>query len=304
MCFLEATTLTIFGPMLWTSLLLALALPTALLAQSTASAHLQLAREAYLAGDLEPALAHADSAIKLENELPGAYKLRGDIKQRQSNLHGALLDYTRAEKQDASDPRLYVSRSAIHITEGRLKDAMRDVEKALKLDPNEADAWYNSACANYLGHNNDAALRDLHRAVELKENNADALFLRGVVKGELFKEESGLADIEAALKLKPGIQTGEMSAGILLFELERYEEAIARFTKVIDANGADIPEAYYYRADCWYGLENKERACEDWSRSGELGDPQAQFIVRNYCNTDAEKIPRKPRKERKTVIEF
>ena len=78
------------------------------------------------------------------------FKLRGDIKQRQRNFHGALLDYTRAEKEDPDDARLYVSRSAVHISEGHLREAVQDCDLALKIDPNDADAWYNRACADYM----------------------------------------------------------------------------------------------------------------------------------------------------------
>jgi tetratricopeptide (TPR) repeat protein len=287
------------------SLLLALLLlPSLAWAQNEALYHLAEARKAYTADDLDLALLHADSAAKIDDKLAGVLKLRGDIKQRKGNLHGALIDYTKAERVDNKDPRLYISRSAVYITEGRLKEAIRDTEKAIKLAPNDADAYYNRACANYLGQNNEAALRDLERAVNMKEGNADALFLRGVVKGELFKEEEGLADIEEAIRLNPDIAGGRMSAAILLFEMERYAEAIERFTDVIDRGGDELMEAHYYRADCHYNMGNKELACADWVQSAEMGDKDAQFIVRNYCMTDEAKIPKKPVRQRKTVIEF
>ena len=285
-------------------LLALLVLPFALKAQTSAGEHLAKATDAYAAETYDIALAYADSAIAMNETLAGAHKLRGDIKQRQKNMHGALLDYVIAEKLDDTDPRLFVSRSAIHITEGRLKDAMRDIDRALKLDPNDADAYYNAACANYLGLDNSAALRSLDRALDLKPTSADGLFLRGVIKGELYKEEAGFADIEAALKLKPGIVGGDMSAAILLYEMERYDEAIERLTKVIATDSVNLAEAHYYRAECYYGQENKEKACADWRVCGEMGDAQAQYIVRNYCNTEQTKIPKKPKKERKSVIEF
>ncbi len=284
--------------------LLLAALPLLAHAQGTAAAHLAKARTAYQANELTIALAYADSAIAADQTIAGGYKLRGDIKQRQKNLHGALVDYTKAEKYTPDDPRLYVSRSAVYVSEGRVKEAVNDAERALKLDPKDADAWYNRACANYVGRNNDGALRDLDRALENAPQHANALFLRGVVKGELFKEDAGLADIEAALAIDPTIAGGKMSAAVLLFELKRYPEAIARFTEVIADGGEELKEAHYYRADCHYQLGDKDLACTDWRVSGELGDKDAQFIVRNYCSTDADKIPKKPKKDRKTVIEF
>jgi len=197
-----------------------------------------------------------------------------------------------------------VSRSALRITEGNLKGALKDCEKALALDPNDADAWYNSACAKYMGMDTQGALKDADRAVDLKPEHADALFLRGAANGELFHEEDGLADMEAALKLKPTIPGGLMSSAVLLFETKRYEEAITRFTQVIDQDLEGKAEAHYYRGECHYQLENKELACADWKVSAKLGDKDATFIVKNYCNTDADKIPKKPVKHRRTTIEF
>lgn len=294
----------IFAHMTRSLLTIFLALPSLLFAQNEALSHLEKAREAYQQLALDAALAHADSAIALDKELPGAHKLRGDIKQRRSDMHGALVDYTYAEKLNDQDPRLYVSRSALYITEGRLKEAFRDTDKALRLSPNDADALYNRACASYMSHNNEGALRDLDKAMAARPAHADALFLRGVVKGELFKEADGLADIQQAMQMKPAIAGARISAAVLLYELARYEEAIEAFTGVIQA-GENLAEAHYYRADCQYNLKNKGAACIDWRRSAELGDKDAGFIVKNYCMTDADKIPKKPSKKRSQMrIEF
>lgn len=285
-------------------LLAALVLPFSLHAQRSAEEQLESARAAYGIDSLNIALAHADSALQQDATIDGGYKLRGDIKQRQRNFHGALLDYTRAEKQDPDDARLYVSRSAVHITEGHFREAVQDCDRAIKIDPNDADAWYNRACADYMGRNNEGARRSLERAVELKPSHADALFLRGVVRGEQYKEAAGIEDIQAALALNPDIPGGWMSLGVLQFENKDYEAAIASFTRVIDLEGDELAIAFYYRGDCYYNLGDKDNACVNFRRSSERGDKDAQFIVKNYCNTDAEKIPKKPYKRRNTVIEF
>ncbi|MBL8003130.1 MAG: tetratricopeptide repeat protein [Flavobacteriales bacterium] len=281
-----------------------LLLPFIATAQSPAEAELALAKDLLVQGQHDSALAHADRAVGLDPKLAKAWKLRGDVRQWQKDYVNALADYKQAEDLDPNDPRLYVSRSALRITEGNLKGALRDCEKALALDPKDADAWYNSACAKYMGMDTQGALKDADRAVKLKPEHADALFLRGAANGELFHEEDGLADMEAALKLKPTIPGALMSSAVLLYETKRYEEAIARFTQVIDQDLEGKAEAYYYRGDCHYQLENKELACADWDVSARLGDKDATFIVKNYCNTDADKIPKKPVKKRRTTIQF
>ena len=127
------------------------------------------------------------------------------------------------------------------------------------------------------------------------------------MKGELFKEDAGLEDIRKAIALKPSIPGGRMSAAILLFELERYDEAVTAFGEVIarDTALADLRDAHYYRGDSHYRMKRKEEACADWRASARLGDKDAGYIVSTYCETDEERIPRKPqRKRRRTEVSF
>ena len=286
-------------------LLLSITLPAVLIAQRSADQYLQLATTSYGSGTYEQALVQIDSAMYLGAASAGAFKLRGDIKQRLNDLDGALYDYAEAQKLDPLDVRLYISRAAARITGGNLKGAQKDLDRAVQLDPNDPDIFYNRACAKYLDGNNKGALRDAERAYKMKEDHAEALFLMGVVKGEEYREEAGLDDVEEALRMKPDMPGGMMSAAVLLYEMKRYEAAIERFGQVIEMNGEGKGEAYYYRGDCHYALGDKELACADWTISAGLGDKDAIFIKKNYCETDETKIPSKPvRKRRRSVIQF
>ena len=141
--------------------------------------------------------------------------------------------------------------------------------------------------------------------MRLKPDYAEALYLGGVAKGELYNEDDGLEDINAALKLNPKIAGGLMSMAILLYESERFDEAVDKFAEVIASDTSELAAAHYYRGDCFYHLEKKEDACKDWLISAQLGDKDAVFIKKNYCDTDATKIPKKPtRKRHKSVIQF
>src|SRR5688572_27303772 len=85
-------------PMLRSLLPALLLLPCGLFAQRSAQEQLALAQQAYAADTFDLALAHADSAIRMDEAIPGGYKLRGDIKQKKRDMHGALIDYTKAAK--------------------------------------------------------------------------------------------------------------------------------------------------------------------------------------------------------------
>ena len=270
-------------------------------AQSTFESALAAAKS----GQLDSAWAKVEQAITMDPRNAKAFKLRGDLHQRKGESDAALADYKLSEGLDPNYARLFISRSALRVSQGLHKTAVKDATRAIELDPTDADGYYNRACALYLGGNTEAAKKDATKAVKLKPDHADALYLCGVTKGELYEEEAGMADIASALLLKPGIPGGKMSMAILLFEGKRYEEAIDKFTEVMDSDTSELAAAHYYRGDCWYNLENKEKACADFIESMRLGDKDAQFIKKNYCDTDLNKIPKKPvKKKRRTMIEF
>lgn len=288
-----------FSPLL----LLLVALPA--LSQTGGTDLLRSATVAYEAGKLDSALVEVDLAIAQDPTMAKAFKLRGDIHQRKREFDAAMNDYSRSENLDDTDPRLYVSRSALRITERNYKGGLRDADKALDLDPNDADAWYNRGWALYQGNDEEAALKSVRKALDLKPQFPEALYLSGVIKGAQYDEKEGTAEISQALSLKPNIPGALMSLAVLLYEDKQYEEAIPKFTEVIANDTTELKAAFYYRADCYYNLGDKEHACQDWNKSMRLGDRDAAFIKKNYCDTDATKIPKKPKRQpRKTTIEF
>ncbi len=275
------------------------------LAQSPAQQVFATALEAYKSGANDSAMARADRAIALNTRFAKAYKLRGDLHQRAKEYDLAFAEYKQAEQLDPNDSRLYVSRGALRISQGMHKAALKDCQKAIDLDPTDPDAYYNRACALYLTGDVEGAKKDSEKAIALKPDHAEALYLSGVAKGELYDEDAGLEDINAALAMDPKIPGGLMSVAVLLFESERYAEAIDKFAEVIASDTTELAAAHYYRGDCFYNLKNKEEACKDWEISARLGDKDAIFIKKNYCDTDATKIPKKPtRKRHRSVIEF
>lgn len=284
--------------------LLSIAIASGCFAQLTAQQEFDAALSAAKAGQLDSAMAEVQRSITIDAHNAKAFKLRGDLHQRAKETDAALADYKQSEQIDPNDARLYVSRAALRISEHMLKTALKDCEKAIQLDPTDPDGYYNRACALYLGDNVEAARKDAEKAVKLKPDHAAALYLSGVTNGELYQEEAGMADIDAALKLDPKIPGGLMSMAILLYEAKRYEEAIDKFTTVIATDTSELAAAYYYRGDSWYNLENKDKACEDFKQSMSLGDKDAAFIKKNYCDTDLTKIPKKPVRKHRSVIQF
>ena len=265
---------------------------------------LEQAKVVYDSGNFEDALLAYNAYINGNNKNYLAYKLRGDCKQKLLKYEESLFDYDTALSISKEDPRVYVSRGAARMSLGKLKQAIRDFDRVIEMDPMDADAYFNRGGALYLSFDNKAALKDLNKALELNPEHADALFIRGVIKGELYDEAEGIEDIEQALSIKQDLDGAQMSLAVLLYELKEWENAIVAFNKVIDARDKYLTDALYYRGDCKYNQGNKDAACKDWRESADLGDDDAIFIVANYCDTDAKKVPKRRKKVRQTTITF
>ena len=62
-----------------------------------------------------------------------------------------------------------------------------------------------------------------------------------------------------------------------------YRGAIDDFSKAIEINPKDS-KAYSMRGIAKYKINDKNGACLDWSKAGELGEDNAYNIIRKFCN--------------------
>lgn len=283
---------------------LAFATHLLLQAQGPGSEALAQARTAYDAADLQQARTYVDQAISAEPQLAAAYKLRGDILQRERAFEEAMADYNKAEDLDPKDVRLFVSRSALRLSMGNYRAAVRDADRAIFLAPT-ADAFSNKGWALYLSGEPDAALKEANRTLRMDGQHPEALYLAGLVKGERGSTAEGLQNVQDALRLRPDLPGGAMSMAVLYYENKDYEKAIELFEKALAADSADAAAALYYKGHAYHEMKDKDNACSAFRASMALGDRDSGFAVRNYCNNDLKRIPKKPKRgTRKTTIEF
>ena len=67
------------------------------------------------------------------------------------------------------------------------------------------------------------------------------------------------------------------------FFLEDYQGAILDFTEAIQLNSKD-EGSYHFRGLAKLKLNQKENACLDFSKAGELGDADAYEAIKSFCN--------------------
>lgn len=190
--------------------------------------------------------------------------------------------------------------------QGDYVGAIKDLDIVLKRKPNDIEALINRAIDKKALGRYDASMQDFNKAMTLDSNNIMALYNRGNLFAEIEKYEKALKDYNKAIKLKGGenlyfewkdnesfglrfsdveMEAIRLQRGLSLAEISDYENAFSDFSFCIEKKyGHDL--AYLWRGVCYYNLGHPDKACEDWTKSDELGMTEAQDYLINNCKTN------------------
>jgi tetratricopeptide (TPR) repeat protein len=117
------------------------------------------------------------------------------------DLHGAILNFTRAIESNPEFSRAYYNRGIAYLLQGNPKAAYSDLERTIELDPNDPYAYHNRGVARHSLGDPLAALEDYDKAIALKADYTNAYFNRGLVRKQRGQLGSALDDFQMYLKL-------------------------------------------------------------------------------------------------------
>lgn len=96
-----------------------------------------------------------------------------------------------------------------------------------------------------------------------------AFMSRGLILASLERYEEAIADYTRAIELDPAYTAAYVNRGNVYDDMERYEEALADYTRAIELDPA-LPESYFNRANGYVSLEQYDAAIADYTRALEL----------------------------------
>jgi protein O-mannosyl-transferase len=173
-------------------------------------AHIDLGRDQFQAGRLQPAISEYDLALGIRPDLPEAYYNRGSTYLRMGRLPEAERDLEMAIHLQPDSPDAQTNLGNALARSGDLLAAIPHYEEALRLQPDAADARANLAQAHF-GLANDLAGRrefsgaigEYRRALEAQPDSArihanlgNALLLSG-------RLTEAVVQYQEALRLDP-----------------------------------------------------------------------------------------------------
>ena len=160
---------------------------------------------------------------------------------------------------DIDNGELYLKRAIVYNSLKLFDKAILDFNTSLRLDPENYMTYFGKANRMYLTINQ---LDDY--------DNKDALNLV-------------ISDYNKCIEINPNYSYAYFNRAYIKFQQEDYIGAIEDYSEVINKSSS-FAEAYLNRALILLILDNKEQACKDLSKAGELGIEQGYSLIAKYCN--------------------
>jgi len=161
-----------------------------------------------------------------------------------------------------------------------LERARELAEKASALNDNLAGACHVLGQIYLWMKEHDRALAQVERGIALAPNDADGYETKAEILGWSGKGEESLATIRHAMRLNPHYRFFYLwTLGHGYYLIERRQEALDAFAKLLDANPNFVP-AYAYRAVLFSELGRIKEAREAWGKASELSPGASMASLR------------------------
>jgi tetratricopeptide (TPR) repeat protein len=163
-----------------------------------------------------------------------------------------------------------------------LQNALEEFKKAVELDKDNVEALLNKAIVLAGMGNFKEAMNDLDKVIILKQDIPDAYLYRALCKLQIGDIPNSLTDFDKTIELSPDNLNAVFYRANAKFEMKDFQGAKTDMEKIIASN-PNIPNSYAFRGLCNVNLGNKKEGCEDLKKAKELGLPEADTLLSQYC---------------------
>jgi len=126
-------------------------------------------------------------------------------------------------------------------------------------------------CLFFTGNESEYALASFEQFLELQPNNDQIWLIRGMILSDLERYQEAIASYDKVLEIKPDTLYAYAWClrGIALSHLERYEEAISSYDKALDIT-PDEYYVWYFRGVALSDLKRYEEAITSYEKALEI----------------------------------
>jgi len=237
------------------------------------------------------------------------------LEKQEYNL--AIQDFSKVIQLAPEYSGSYLARGFSYYCLGDYANAIVDLTNYIRLDPRSPKGYEYRGWSQYYQQNFLGALSDFNKQIAIEPHSAVAYYNRGSAKSELNDQNGGIADYNKAIELDPAFSMAYNNIAWAKFNLQKYAEALIDANKAIDLDNQnyvaydtraeikfnlndykgcisdcdlaleinpEIANSYLLKGRSYYHLGEINKACELWSKAGELGKAEAYKYISEYCN--------------------
>ena len=137
--------------------------------------------------------------------------------------------------------------------------------------------------------NYEEAIRAFDLALQQDEYCNKCIYSRGLSKFLMGDFKNAILDLELALKhnyakkdIYPKLTEAYMKVGNDFLAENKYSRAIVMYSKALSFTPNEI-NVLNNRANAYFYLGEKEKACDDWNHIKKLGSTEVDNLLKAYC---------------------
>ena len=225
---------------------------------------------------LPKATAAVRKALELDDTLPNAHVVLGNLKRHEWDWAGAERSYRRALELNPNYAAAYVSLSAFLTNQGRHDEAIAASRRARDLNPLSAQANTQIGFRLFLARRYDEALQALTHALEMNRRLPATHMLLGYTYTELTRYTEAISAFEEAMKL------GDDSPSLQIFLGATYARAGDRPRALAILNQLQNSKTYVSPGELavlYVAVGEREQAFAALERAFAVRDVQLQYLA-------------------------
>lgn len=288
---------------------------------------IKLAAEAYGEGKYLTAITYCNEALRKDQSNYEAILLKGKSNLKLYNYQEAIDNFSNAIKlKPAFDPYLYRGRVYLELNE--LAYSARDFAMAIEYNPQNIDVYFNLAYVKTLMGEYDSALSSYNEVIKLNPLNSNAYVNIGNLKGMMGDSDSAIEYYSKAIKVNPNDAVAYFNRANEKMIISNLSGAIEDLTKAAEIDSTNIntifilaetkmkvkdftgasnelqriinldplnAKVYYMKGVAEISMNNKEKACFDLNRAGDLGYFDAYELIKKNCGKN-KKVKKKSKR--------
>ena len=205
-------------------------------------AHYSLGAVLAIAGRVDEAVAHYQTALEIDPDDAETHNNLGLALAGRGQSNEAIAHFRKALDARPDYAEAHVNLGAVLISCGQADAAIAEYEKALEISPDDTKAHSNLGVALVRKGQLDEAIFHYQKAAEISPEVADVHYNLGNALDRRGRIDEAMIQLRQALEIKPDYAEAHNNLGITLAKCGRIGEAIPHFRRAVELK-PDFAEA-------------------------------------------------------------